>query len=513
MTVEPSALVGLLAGWLPAQRWYAGKSGPLSELTITAESTLRTGDPQLRHLIITVLQDGQPARYQVLLGLRAQVPADLQHAVIGSLPGGLTAYDALHDPELSRCLLTGIAEQRRDGGLVFAQEPGVALGSWPGGRVIAAEQSNTSVVFGEAAILKVLRRLFPGPNPDLEVAGALARLGSAHVAPPYGWIETSLEGEPVLLAVLSRFLARASDGWSLAAASIGRLSALHGDYGREYLMAPVPRSGPGHPGPSFAEEAHQLGRATAELHADLATAFGTEELTGRQLERIAGQLTAKLDAAVAEVPELGGYAAKIRASYAELARLSMPVMVQRIHGDYHLGQVMRTALPRGDTAHPGDTPDPDGPNPPAPPAGGKTALPRGGDPPIPPAPPAGGKTEGSWVALDFEGEPLVPLTERTALYPALRDVAGMLRSFDYAARHQLMAHPDAQRLRGPAEAWVAACQQAFCAGYARAGGPDPATHSILLRALMLEKAVYEVRYESSHRPSWLPIPLDYIAAA
>ena len=75
--------------------------------------------------------------------------------------------------------------------------------------------------------------------------------------------------------MLSRYLARASDGWSLAAASIGRLSALHGDYGREYLMAPVPRAGPGHPGPSFAEEAHQLGRATAELHADLATAFGT----------------------------------------------------------------------------------------------------------------------------------------------------------------------------------------------------------------------------------------------
>jgi maltokinase len=463
MTVEPLALAGLLAGWLPAQRWYAGKSGPLGELTITADRTLRPGDPQLRHLIITVRQDGEPARYQLLLGLRAQLPADLRHAVIGSLPVGLTAYDALHDPELSSCLLAGIAEQRQEGGLVFAREPGAALGSWPGGRVISAEQSNTSVVFGEAAILKVLRRLYPGPNPDLEVAGALARLGSAHVAPPYGWIETSLDGERVLLGVLSRFLAKASDGWSMAAASIGRLSALHGDYGREYLMAPVPRSGPGHPGPSFAEEAHQLGRATAELHADLAAAFGTEQLTKNQLEDLAGQLTAKLDEAVAAVPELAVHAARIRASYVDLARLTMPVTVQRIHGDYHLGQVMRT--------------------------------------------------DEDWVALDFEGEPLVPLAQRTALYPALRDVAGMLRSFDYAARHQLMAHPDAQRLRGPADAWVAACQQAFCAGYARAGGLDPATHSVLLRALLLEKAVYETRYEASHRPSWLPIPLDYIAAA
>ncbi len=120
--------------------------------------------------------------------MRADIPETLRHAVIGRLPDGRTAYDALHDPELSRYLLTGMAEQRQAGGLVFAREPGVSFGTWPGERVIAAEQSNTSVVYGDAAILKVLRRLFPGANPDLEVAGALARLGSVHVAPPYGWI-------------------------------------------------------------------------------------------------------------------------------------------------------------------------------------------------------------------------------------------------------------------------------------------------------------------------------------
>jgi maltokinase len=92
-------------------------------------------------------------------------------------------------------------------------------------------------------------------------------------------------------------------------------------------------------------------------------------------------------------------------------------------------------------------------------------------------------------------------------------VAGMLRSFDYAARHQLLGHPDAPQLRGPADNWVDQCQQAFCAGYARAGGQDPEANSVLLRALTLEKAVYEVTYEARHRPSWLPIPLDYIAAA
>ena len=469
MTADPLALAGLLATWLPKQRWYAGKGSPLGSLAITAQAVLVTGEPELHHLIVTVQRPGiadngeLSARYQVLVGLRREMPAGLRHAVIGELPGGLTAYDALHDPELSSCLLAGIAAGRTEGGLVFAREPGAALGSWPGARVISAEQSNTSVVFGEAAILKVLRRLFPGANPDLEVAGALARLGSVHVAPPYGWIATEVDGEPVLLAVLSQFLTRASDGWSLAAASIGRLSALHGDYGREYLMAPVPRSGPRQPGASFAEEAFQLGRATAELHADLATAFGAEQLTKQQLGELAGQLIDKLEQAAAAVPGLGEFAGKIRSSFAEVAELTEPVMVQRIHGDYHLGQVMRT--------------------------------------------------DNGWVALDFEGEPLVPLAQRTGMYPALRDVAGMLRSFDYAARHQLLAHPDAPALREPADAWVTQCQQAFCAGYAKAGGSDPGANSVLLRALTLEKAVYEVMYEARHRPSWLAIPLDYIAAA
>jgi maltokinase len=463
MTVDPLTLPELLTRWLPTQRWYSGKDAPIGSLAITSDITLGSGDPELRHLILTVAQGGQTASYQLLVGLRSSVPEGLRHAVIGRLPDGLTAYDALHDPELSSRLLHDIADQRRIGRLVFEREPGVSFGSWPGARVIAAEQSNTSVVFGEAAILKVLRRLFPGANPDLEVAAALARLGSVRVAPPYGWIETRVDGEPMLLGVLSRYLARASDGWSLAAASIGRLSAQHGDYGREYLMAPVPRAGPGHPAANFAQEAHLLGRATAELHADLANAFGTEQLTQRQLAQLAEQMTDKFTRAAAAVPELAAYADKIRASYGDLAGLTTPVTIQRIHGDYHLGQVLRT--------------------------------------------------EDGWVALDFEGEPVVPLAQRTGLYPPLRDVAGMLRSFDYAARHQLLGHPDAKQLHGPADIWVDQCQQAFCAGYARAGGLDLEASSVMLRALMLEKAVYEVEYEARHRPSWLRIPLDYIAAA
>jgi len=266
MTADPPALARLLATWLPRQRWFAGKGTPLAGLAITTQTVLRPGDPELSHLIVTVQQASgaggsqRSARYQVLVGVRRDLPASLQHAVIGELGGGLTAYDALHDPELSGCLLDSIAAGRQAGGLVFAREPGASLRSWPEARVIAAEQSNTSVVFGEAAILKVLRRLFPGANPDLEVAGALARLGSAHVAPPYGWIATELDGEPVLLAVLSQFLARASDGWSMAAASIERLSARHGAYGREYLTAPVARSGSGRPRPRASTSGPRRGR-------------------------------------------------------------------------------------------------------------------------------------------------------------------------------------------------------------------------------------------------------------
>jgi maltokinase len=472
-TLTGHTLSDMLASWLPRQRWFPGGGSSAGELEIVSDEILLDGDPQLRHLIVEAGQVGMQARFQVLLGCRSQLPPTVTSgAVIGQLPG-LTCYDALHDPELAMVLLRGIATGRTAGPLRFVREPTAPLHDWQSSRLLTAEQSNTSLVFGEAAILKVLRRLFPGANPDLEVADALARLGSDRVAAPFGWIETEIGGEPVLLGVLSEFLAHASDGWKLATQTLGRLYARQGAYGQEYLTAPVAAELEAQTGASaaasaadglpFAAEARQLGTATAQMHVDMATAFGRRAMTPDELAALAATLTAKLDQATTVVPELAAHAGRIRAVYDEVAGIREPVMLQRIHGDYHLGQVMLS--------------------------------------------------EHGWVALDFEGEPAAPLAERRALAPPLRDVAGMLRSFDYAARHQLVGHPERQNLAATATAWVTRCEREFCAGYAAGGGADPKDQMALLRALTLEKAVYEVIYEYRHRPGWLSIPLDYVAAA
>ena len=173
------------------------------------------------------------------------------------------------------------------------------------------------------------------------------------------------------------------------------------------------------------------------------------------------QLLERFDAALAIVPELAGSAARIREAYEAVQRRTAPVPVQRVHGDYHLGQVLRT--------------------------------------------------QEGWVLLDFEGEPARPLSERRALMSPLRDVAGMLRSFDYAARHLLADHPGQPHLAYRATEWAERNRQAFCDGYARAVGSDPRDEAVLLRAFELDKAVYEVVYEARNRPSWVAIPLGSIA--
>jgi maltokinase len=437
-----------LIAWLPRQRWFAGKGTPITGLAIVADTTLVPGDPGLRHLILAVSQGSSTDSYQVFTGTRAELPGWLDHVRIGPAGQGQTAYDGLHDPELTRMLLAAMAGDQTVGPLRFAHTPGSQIATGLDSLALTAEQSNTSLLFGEEAILKVFRRPSPGPNPDLEVPAALARLGSPHVAEPLGWIATTMTGMPTVLAVLSTYLRAAVDGWSLAATSVRDLYASGSARAAEA-------------GGDFAGEARRLGEATAEVHRDLATAFGVDELPAAALREASAHMRERLAAAVSAVPELARYEGKLGAVFGEVATLGGPLEVQRIHGDYHLGQAMRT--------HSG------------------------------------------WVLLDFEGEPAAPLAERRGRFPALRDVAGMMRSLDYAARFQLAGHEDAEQVAAAAKDWVRRNQAAFCTGYAGAGGPDPAKHAILVRALTLDKAVYEVLYEARNRPSWVHIPLGSIA--
>ena len=458
-----SGLADLLSAWLPAQRWFAGTGRQVrveiaSDIALAEGATSKDGPPGLRHVLADAWLGQERVSYQVPVGIRAELPAALADARIGTLPDGSIAYDGAADPELASVLLRGIATGRTEGRLRFAAEPWVRIDETLPGRPLPALASNTSVVFGDSAILKLLRRPFAGHHPDLEVPAALARNGSSLVAAPLGWIEMPADGEggagipgphgeSVVLAILSVYFPHSTDAWSLATASLHE------------------------PEPDFAVQARQLGETTARMHAELAQAFGTSVLSPHALAGLTEAMQTELSTAIDVVPELREHELAVRCCYAALAAPDAEVAVQRIHGDYHLAQVLGT---------------------------------NGGDQPLRPR---------RWVVLDFEGEPSAPLVQRRAHAPALRDVAGMLRSFDYAARHEALRHADGLRDERIAAEWVGRCEDAFCAGYGEVAGGDPRRSGPLLRALTLQKAVYEAVYEARHRPDWLPIPLAAIAEA
>jgi maltokinase len=443
-----------LPEWLARQRWFGAKGRPVGAVAVTARTSLRDTEPLLDLLVLTVsFTDGSPAQhYQLLLGRRAEARGELEHATIGRV-GGCCAYDALWDQAATGWLLEAIREGRTVGDIRFVPEPGAALAAPTGGRVLSGEQSNTSVVFGERSIMKLFRRLNPGVNPDVEVLRALGRVGSNEVAALQGAIEGVLGGEPTTLAMLQDFAGNAADGWAMALASVRDLFA-EADLRADEV------------GGDFAGEAQRIGETVAVLHRELAEALGTGE---RDAAGFAEVWRRRLDAAVAEAPALAPYADGIRGIYDTVAALPDPVRVHRVHGDLHLGQLLRTPT--------------------------------------------------RWLILDFEGEPSAPLEERRRLDSPMRDVAGMLRSFDYAAFYQLLAsdprafardRPAPSPMLWHAKEWTARNRDAFCDGYAAGAGVDPRDHGPLLRAFELDKAVYEVVYETRSRPTWAPIPLSSI---
>jgi maltokinase len=448
---QPAELTGLLAAWLPEQRWFGAKGRPISAVRIVQQVRLVEGEHVLDHVVVDVALDGDVETYQLLVGTRDSLPQRLEHAAIGAL-GDAFVYDAAHDSELTHVLLQLLASEASEGPLRFGRLGGAEIATDLTSIVMGAEQSNTSLVYGDQHILKLFRKLAPGINPDLEITRALARAGCAEVVPPLAWMQTfwtghDQHGADTTLGMLQPFLVSATEGWQLAVTSVRDLYA-EGDLHADEV------------GGDFAGEAERLGTATAHVHATLATVLPARRSEADDNRSTAEQMRRRLDAAVAVVPELEPFAADLRAAYDDVAALPSGVPMQRIHGDFHLAQALRT-----------DT---------------------------------------GWVLLDFEGEPARPLSERRALMSPLRDVAGMLRSFDYAARHLLAEQPGSSHLAYRAAEWAERNRGAFCDGYAAGAGRDPRDDAVLLRAFEVDKAVYEVVYEARNRPSWLPIPLGSI---
>ena len=447
MTVDQivDQMTDALAVWLPTQRWFAGKNRPVRSVTVTERTDLVEGDPGLVHAIVEVAHsDGGSDHYQLLLGIRGELPDHLLHGSI-AVAGGHSVYDATHDHELTSRLLELVVTGAKVDRLVFALAPDAEVDPALRSRPVTAEQSNTSVVYGQRYILKVFRRLQPGLSPDLELHRALHEVGCEHIAVPLGWISGELDGEPTTLALLSAFLPNAADGWAMATASVRDLMAEADLHAHEV-------------GGDFAGEAHRLGHAVATVHTDLDRALGHRTAEPEVLAGKARGMHERLDGMLRTVPELAAYQDGLRAAFDAAGALDTPVRLQRIHGDLHLGQALRTPT--------------------------------------------------SWVLIDFEGEPLAPLAGRREPGSPLRDVAGMLRSFDYAAHHMLLGHGDRQ-LGFRATEWTTRNRDAFCDGYAEVAC-DPREHGTLLRAFELDKAVYEVGYEAAHRPDWQAIPLASI---
>ena len=475
-----------LAGFLAASRWFGGKGRTPESVRIAEVIPVEWGGDHAAVARVTVRSgDGAEASYQLPLVAReaemSESHAPPAHAVLARVNAGGVhglVFDALHDPGFRAHLAAAL-----ESGAIFAGESArwtltpvaagtAALESLPS-RLVTGEQSNSSVIYGDRAILKLFRKLEPGINPDVEVTRFLTTRTSFRDTPELlaelGF-ESESHGDSVA-GMLTRFVAGAEDGWRYA---LGQL--------RSYLSA---GGNGGDPSNTFADDARRLGVVTREMHRALASvsddpAFAAEPVTGsditRWTERALRTIDSALDLLSARASSLEPRTAAMsraiagrRVTIHELldeasrgARGERAVdqgIRSRTHGDYHLGQLLRGS-------------------------------------------------DGRWYVIDFEGEPARALAERRELTSPARDVAGMLRSFGYAAAAGaseaggLGTNP-ATEIRSAH--WDRDARAAFLDAY----GTDP--NDPLIELFEMEKMFYELEYELNNRPGWVWVPLRAIA--
>ena len=459
-----------LKSYIEQARWFGGKGREFEVSDVRRLSLPGSADPEttaplgLVTVELVTLQyasssDGTPGGtdiYQVPLSYYLGERPRLEHALVGSWDdpelGQVWAYDALHDHSATPLWLKGFAQGEPLGDLDFHRIDDPQLDLHARSTLLSGEQSNSSVMFGDDSMMKLFRRITPGRNPDIEILSALTKEGNEHIAALYGYVESiGDDGEVYQLGLLQQFLRTASDGWELALASLRNL------YGETDAHAEES-------GGDFASEAYRLGTSVADMHTSLASAFPTDTWGTEELGRLADDMSARLDAALLVVPEVEEHAAGLRTIFDSVRKLDRPVTVQRVHGDLHLGQTLRTVR--------------------------------------------------NWKIIDFEGEPAKPLEERRLPDSPWRDVAGMLRSFSYAAelsrldRQQAVAD-DEGLVADRAREWAGRNRKAFLDGYQETYGSD--LDEVLITAYATDKAVYEAVYEARNRPTWLSIPLAALA--
>ncbi|GEK79682.1 maltokinase N-terminal cap-like domain-containing protein [Agrococcus baldri] len=423
-------VVDAIAAWMPTTRWYPLKG---QQVDVTLERAYDLGGAA-----ILLLRAGDTL-LQVPVAWRDEQGA----APIAQLDGRWLV-DACHDADAVQALIDAATGRSTVEGLT-----GDATGTPEAAgeiRVITGEQSNTSIIGGgdHPWIAKVFRVVSPGDNPDVVVTGALTRAGCrpvpsllASLAATWPAGDAFVSGH---LMAVSSFVAGGEDGWQLF---------------RQHALATLRGEQRALP------DAAALGAAVATVHRDLADALGTAEASEADTLRFVTGLEQRLAWAreqgagvLAELDE------QLSVANDRLREIHALGELQQIHGDLHLGQVLRSS-------------------------------------------------DGSWALIDFEGEPLRPMHERVVREPRQRDVVGMLRSFDYAAGSALQEEPAGDPI--VAADWVTQRRTEFLSGYADALGPvdeqDP-----VFTALLLDKALYEVVYELGNRPTWVSVPLEAVRA-